>query len=48
MLQAGDLKGACMQLLRWDKARVMGVMVALPGLTKRRILDNDLCMGGVT
>jgi GH24 family phage-related lysozyme (muramidase) len=46
MLQAGDLKGACMQLLRWDKARVMGVMVALPGLTKRRILDNDLCMGG--
>lgn len=47
MLKAGDLKGACNQLTRWDKARVMGVMVALPGLTKRRALDKQICLTGV-
>jgi len=46
MLKAGDLVGACNQLTRWDKARVMGVMVALPGLTKRRALDKEICLKG--
>jgi GH24 family phage-related lysozyme (muramidase) len=46
LLYAGDLAGACNQLPRWDKARVMGVMVALPGLTKRRAMERDVCMKG--
>jgi lysozyme len=47
-LKAGDVKGACEQLPRWDKARVAGVMVALPGLTKRRKAERDLCVKGLT
>lgn len=43
-LKAGDVKGACEQLLRWNKARVGGVSVALPGLTKRRIAERELCL----
>lgn len=35
---------ACRQLPRWDKANVAGVMVSLPGLTKRRALERDLCL----
>lgn len=48
MLKAGDLEAACHQLPRWNKARVMGVMVALPGLTKRRAAEKELCLSGVT
>lgn len=44
---AGDLKGACEALLMWDKATIAGVRVALPGLTKRRKAERDLCMEGV-
>ena len=47
MLYAGDLVGACNQLPRWDKARMAGVMVALPGLTKRRAAERSLCLTGV-
>lgn len=47
MLKAGDLEGACNQLTRWDKARVGGVMIALPGLTKRRALEKDICLDGL-
>ena len=47
MLYVGDLVGACNQLPRWDKARVLGVMVALPGLTRRRTAERDLCLTGV-
>lgn len=46
MLRDGDLKGACNQLPRWDKARIAGMMVALPGLTKRRAAERDLCLKG--
>jgi lysozyme len=46
MLYVGDLAGACNQLPRWNKARVLGVMVALPGLTKRRAAERDLCLTG--
>ena len=35
---------ACRQLPRWDKARVAGVMVSLPGLTKRRKAAMDVCL----
>ena len=47
LLKAGDLAGACQQLPRWDKASVGGVMVSLPGLTKRRAKEMDLCLEGV-
>ncbi len=46
-LRAKDYKSACGQLLRWDKARVAGVMVSLPGLTKRRAMERDLCLSGL-
>lgn len=44
LLKAGDIAAACMQLPRWNKARVGGVMVELPGLTKRRAKERDLCL----
>lgn len=47
MLAAGDAVGACNQLPRWDKARIVGVMVALPGLTKRRVKEQVLCLEGL-
>jgi lysozyme len=47
LLRAGNINGACDQLTRWDKARVGGVMVTLPGLTKRRALERDLCLSGL-
>lgn len=45
-LYQGKLVEACNQLPRWDKARVAGVMVTLPGLTKRRAAERDLCLTG--
>lgn len=44
-LSAGDLVAACKQLPRWNKARVGGVYVELPGLTKRRHKEMQLCLG---
>ena len=35
---------ACLQLRRWDKARVAGVLVELPGLTKRRKAEEGVCL----
>jgi len=46
-LKAGELAAACQQLPRWDKASVGGVMVSLPGLTKRRSKEMALCLEGV-
>jgi lysozyme len=42
-LNAGDTVGACDQLLRWDRAKG----IRLPGLTKRRAAERDLCMRGL-
>jgi GH24 family phage-related lysozyme (muramidase) len=47
MLKANDLQGACNQLPRWDKAKVMGVYITLPGLTKRRGEEQTVCLAGV-
>lgn len=44
-LYAGQIIAACHQLPRWNKARVLGVMVPLPGLTKRRDAEMALCIG---
>lgn len=41
-LNAGDYAGACREILRWNKA---GGRV-LSGLTKRRLAEYRLCMGG--
>ncbi len=46
-LRAGNYAAACNQLPRWNKASVLGVMVALPGLTTRRAAERDLCLSGV-
>lgn len=46
LLAAGDYRGACNQLPRWGKARVAGVLVPLPGLTKRREMERDVCLAG--
>lgn len=40
----GDYSLACNQLPRWDKAKVAGFMVSLPGLTKRRAKERDVCL----
>jgi len=47
LLAAGQLREACLQLPRWDKARVAGVSVTLPGLTKRRAAEMQLCVEGL-
>lgn len=47
MLHAGDYNGACNQLPKWDKARVAGVLVPLPGLTKRRLMERDICLSAL-
>lgn len=48
LLQAGQIAAACNQLPRWDKARVAGIMISLPGLTKRRAAEQRLCLKGST
>lgn len=45
LLAGGYYRDACNQLPRWNKARVGGVMIPLPGLTKRRALERDICLG---
>jgi lysozyme len=45
LLKAGEIAAACQQLPRWDKARVAGQMVSLPGLTKRRAVEKAVCLG---
>ena len=44
MLAAGDIEGACNQLPRWNKAKIMGAYVELPGLSKRRVKEQELCL----
>lgn len=46
MLAAGDIAGACNQLPRWNKSTISGVLVPLPGLTKRRAKEQALCLTG--
>lgn len=42
-LNAGDVRGACNELSKWDKAKGR----RLPGLTKRRAEERALCLKGV-
>lgn len=43
-LKAGDVIGACNELPKWNKARIGGVLITLPGLTKRRAVEKELCL----
>lgn len=45
LLRSGNVIEACDQLPRWNKAKVAGVYVELPGLTKRREAERRLCRG---
>jgi GH24 family phage-related lysozyme (muramidase) len=47
LLNAKDYPGACNQLVRWDKAVVLGVTTSLPGLTRRRLREKELCLSGL-
>ena len=42
-VNAGDLRGGCDELLKWDRA----AGIRLPGLTKRRQQERALCLRGV-
>lgn len=48
MLAAGDWSGACNQLPRWNKTTIAGQLVELPGLTKRRAAEKDICLKGLS
>lgn len=44
-LKSGDYVGACNELPRWDRANMPGIgLVPLPGLTKRRQMERELCL----
>lgn len=47
-LAAGDLVNACNELPRWNHARIAGVLVPLPGLTKRRETERRVCLTELT
>jgi lysozyme len=44
-LNRGDYDGAADEFLKWDKARVGGVMRALAGLTRRRVAERNMFLG---
>lgn len=46
LLAAGKIPDACNQLPRWDKAKVLGVFIPLPGLVTRREAEKQLCLAG--
>lgn len=41
----GDWYGACAELSRWNKATYLGTKIVLPGLTRRRQYERELCEG---
>lgn len=45
-LRAGNVKAACLGIMQFNKARVRGVLKPLPGLTKRRALEQMYCLKG--
>ena len=47
LLATGRIKEACEQLPLWNKTRILGVLVELPGLTKRRNSEMQVCLQGV-
>lgn len=47
-LYAGKYLEACNELPKWNKSRIAGVLVPLPGLTKRRVEEKKVCLAGIT
>lgn len=47
MLAAREYRAACDQLTKWNKARVAWQIIELPGLTKRRAKERELCLRGL-
>ena len=45
--RAGDFRGGCDAILAWDKARVNGRLVAVPGLANRRRHERQICLEGL-
>lgn len=45
LLALGMIEDACRQLPKWNKATIAGKLVELPGLTKRRAKEMQLCLG---
>ena len=43
-VNAKNFSGAVKEFIKWDKARVNGVLTPLPGLTKRRQAEAELFM----
>ena len=43
-LAAGEFDAACRELPRWNKAKVAGSLIPLPGLTSRRNKEMALCL----
>ena len=42
-VNVGDVRGACDEMLRWNRAGG----VVLPGLTKRRAAEREMCLKGI-
>lgn len=47
-LSSHDYASACKELPKWNKAKVAGVLVVLPGLTKRRNQEMQICLEGLS
>lgn len=47
LLAGRQWRAACEQLPRWDRATVAGMSLALPGLTKRRLMERNVCLEGL-
>ena len=47
-LYAWQFADACKQLPRWNKARILGFLIELPGLTTRRGAERELCLKGTS
>lgn len=47
LLSVGHYDAACRELPKWNKANVGGSMVPLPGLTRRRNIEKELCLSKV-
>jgi len=43
-LNAGDVKGGCQALMLYNKARKAGILITLPGLTRRRTEEREMCL----
>lgn len=41
-LNNNDIEGASKEILKWNKGRVNGSLVVLPGLDRRRIMEKQL------